>query len=297
MSKINFSGVGVAMTTPFRRDGSIDFNSLRKTTNHLIDNNVDYLVALGTTSEVATMTKDERRAIVDYIIEISENKLPIVMGLGGNNTQQIINEIKETDFTNISAILSVSPSYNKPNQKGIFLHYQAIASACPVPIVLYNVPSRTASNMNAETIVELATKFENIVAIKEASGNFEQVMEIIRDKPTDFQVISGDDALTLPLISIGVEGVISVVANAFPKEFTELVHLALDGKFKEAQQIQYQLLGIIQNLFFEGNPAGVKAAIQILGLAPCHLRLPLTRISKSTYFKLVKQIEILNSQS
>lgn len=295
MAKKLFSGTGVAMITPFRREGSVAFSNIKSIVEHLLTNNIDYLVLMGTTSEAATMSKDERQAIVDYVLEISDHKIPIVLGMGGNNTQHLVNDIKETDFTNIDGILSVTPYYNKPSQKGLYNHYQAVSSASPVPIILYNVPSRTSVNMTASTVLELAHDFENIVAVKEASGDFNQVMEIIKNKPVDFQVISGDDALTLPLISIGVEGVISVVANAYPKQFSEMVSLALKGDFQKANQVHYRLIEIIENLFVEGNPAGIKALMQILELSSSHLRLPLTRVSKSTYFKLSKLVEEYHS--
>jgi len=287
------TGVGVAIVTPFRKDSTIDFLSFEKLIKHILDNGVDYLVVLGTTGEAATLNKEERQAILNFVIETSEKRVPIIAGFGGNNTNEVVNSIKHYNFTGIDGILSVTPYYNKPSQRGLYAHYQAIANISPVPIILYNVPGRTAVNLSAETVVQLATDFENIIAVKEASGNIEQIMTIVKNKPVDFKVISGDDLITLPLISFGVEGVISVAANAFPSEFTSLVHMALKGKFKDAWVIQQKLLGIMNTLFVEGNPAGIKAALKILGITQDFLRLPLMQVSKTTYTKLAKQIEEL----
>lgn len=288
-------GTGAAIVTPFRKDSSIDFLALEKLLKHLLDNGIDYLVVLGTTGESVTLNKDEKQALLNFVIEFANKKVPIVAGFGGNNTNEIVSTIKHYNFTGIDAILSVAPAYNKPTQKGIYNHYKAIASVSPIPIVLYNVPGRTSVNMAAETTLQLANDFDNIIAMKEASGNFEQIMTIVKNKPEDFVVLSGDDMLTMPLISVGVEGVISVIANAFPSEFTSLVNAALKGKFKEAQVYQYKLLEIMNTLFVEGNPGGVKAALKILGIMQDNLRLPLVPISKATYNKLSKQIEILKN--
>lgn len=286
-------GTGVAIVTPFRKDFSIDFPSLEKLLTHLIDNGVDYLVVLGTTGESVTLNKEEKQALLNFVIDFTDKRVPVVAGFGGNNTNEIISSIKHYNFTGIDAILSVTPAYNKPNQKGIFNHYKAIAEISSRPIILYNVPGRTAVNMTAETTLQLASEFENIIAVKEASGNFEQIMTIVKNKPDNFMVISGDDMLTLPLISVGVDGVISVVANAFPLEFSSLVKAALKGKFKDALVYQQQLLEIMNTIFADGNPAGVKAALKILGITQDYLRLPLVPINKPLYNKLVKQIEDL----
>ena len=286
-------GTGVAIVTPFRKDFSIDFPSLEKLLTHLIDNGVDYLVVLGTTGESVTLNKEEKQALLNFVIDFTDKRVPVVAGFGGNNTNEIISSIKHYNFTGIDAILSVTPAYNKPNQKGIFNHYKAIAEISSRPIILYNVPGRTAVNMTAETTLQLASEFENIIAVKEASGNFEQIMTIVKNKPDNFIVISGDDMLTLPLISVGVDGVISVVANAFPLEFSSLVKAALKGKFKDALVFQQQLLEIMNTIFADGNPAGVKAALKILGITQDYLRLPLVPINKPLYNKLVKQIEDL----
>jgi len=283
-------GTGVAVVTPFHKDSSIDFQALGKLLKHLLTNGVDYLVILGTTGEAATLNKNEKQALLNFVIDYVDNKVPIVAGFGGNNTNEIVNSIQNYDFKGIDAILSVSPYYNKPSQEGLYNHYKYIATASPVPVILYNVPGRTSVNINAETTLKLASDFKNIVAVKEASGNFEQIMQIIKNKENDFMVISGDDLLTLPLISLGIHGVISVTANAFPKDFSTLVNLALKGNFKEAMKYQNKLIDIIDLLFAEGNPAGIKAALHILDIIPNNFRLPLSPISKETYNKLKKEM-------
>jgi 4-hydroxy-tetrahydrodipicolinate synthase len=284
--KHKFSGTGVAIVTPFRKDGSVDFNALIKLTKHLLNGKINYIVILGTTGETVTLNKDEKQAVINIIKDVVKGKIPLVIGIGGNNTKEVVNNIKVQDFTGISGLLSVSPYYNKPNQKGLYLHYKNIAAACPVDVILYNVPGRTGGNISAETVIKLANDVENIVAVKEASANFDQVMEIIKNKPDDFAVISGDDALTLPLISIGMSGVISVVANAYPFEMSEIVNHSLKGNLKKAREYHYKLIDFTNCIFSEGNPAGVKAALEIKGIIENNLRLPLTKISKSTYNKL-----------
>jgi len=281
-----FNGTGVAIITPFKEDLSIDYTGLEKQIEHLINNGINYLVVLGTTGESVTQSDYEKDELVKFIKEKVDNRVPLVLGIGGNNTKAVIDKIRKTDFKHIDAILSVAPFYNKPTQEGIYQHFKAISEASPVPIILYNVPGRTSSNINAETTLRLAHEFENIVAIKEASGDFSQVMYIIKDKPKDFAVISGEDALTLPLISAGVTGVISVVANALPKEFSEMIKLSLENKFEEAKAIHYNILEFIDTLFVEGNPAGVKAALKILGIIDYNVRLPLVPVTESTYRKL-----------
>ncbi len=291
--KDKLTGTGVAIVTPFRRDYSIDFPALERLLKFLLDNNVDYLVVLGTTGESATLNSDEKKALLNFVIDFTEKKVPVVAGFGGNNTRDIISSIKHYNFSGIDAILSVSPYYNKPSQKGLFNHYKEISVASPVPVILYNVPGRTGVNINAETTLDLAHKYENIVAVKEASGNFEQMMQILRDKPDDFMLISGEDTLSLPMISMGASGVISVTANAFPKEYTELIKLSLKGKFNEAMKIQTKMLEIMQTLFIEGNPSGIKAALKIKGLIENYFRPPLEPVSRQTYNKLSKLISEL----
>lgn len=286
-----FKGTGVAIVTPFRNDDSIDFKALTKLVNYQVENKVDYIVVLGTTGESVTLTNDEKHAIIDTVIDTVNRRVPIIVGIGGNNTQELITKIKSFNFANIDAILSVSPYYNKPSQAGIYEHYKAIASSSPIPVIIYNVPGRTGSNISAETTLKLASEFKNIIATKEASGNFQQIMEILKHKPKDFQVISGDDALAFPLICLGCNGVISVVANAFPKEFSEMVNLALERKIDKAKTIHYQIIEIINTLFADGSPSGVKAALEIKKLTNSHVRLPLVNISPATYKKLADQIK------
>ncbi|MCF6241413.1 MAG: 4-hydroxy-tetrahydrodipicolinate synthase [Bacteroidales bacterium] len=286
-------GTGVAIVTPFRKDFSIDFAALERLLSHLLDNKVNYLVVLGTTGEAATLNSDEKKALLNFVIDFVDKKVPIVAGFGGNNTREIVSNIKHYNFAGIDAVLSVAPYYNKPTQKGLLNHYKDISVASPVPLILYNVPGRTGVNIAAETTLELAHKCSNIVAVKEASGNFEQMMHILRDKPDDFMLISGEDTLTLPMISMGASGVISVTANAFPKEYGELVQFALKGKFAEAMKIQNNLLEIMQTLFVEGNPGGIKAALKIKGIIENYLRPPLETVSRQTYNKLVKLIDAL----
>ncbi len=286
-----FKGTGVAIVTPFHNYGTIDFNSFTRVIEHVVTNGVDYIVAMGTTGESATLSKDEKQAVINFVGETVNKRIPVVVGMGGNNTQEIINTIKITDFEGIDGILSVCPYYNKPQQKGIYNHYKAISGACPVPVILYNVPGRTNCNMTAETTLKIAHDFKNIIGVKEASGDLNQIMKIIRDRPDDFLVISGDDALTLPLLALGADGVISVVANAFPREFSSMVSYGLKTKMKKAKEIHYLLLDVIDDLFADGNPAGIKAALEILGISTNNLRLPLVRVNKAVHNSLAKSIE------
>lgn len=295
MQNFKFSGTGVAVITPFKADNSIDYNVLVKQINFLIDNKVEYLLALGTTSEASTMNDNEKKEIVQLFIKTINKRVPLLVGMAGNNTAQIVNKIKSRSFEGIDGILSVSPYYNKPQQEGIYQHYKAIAEASPVPVILYNVPGRTASNISAETTLRLANDFENIVAIKEASGDFSQIMQIIKNKPTNFHVLSGDDALTLPSISVGVEGVISVIANSLPLEFSEMVRFALSGEFKKANTIHYKLLNMYNYIFAEGNPGGVKAAMMHQGLLKDNLRLPLTPVSDALKAKIKAELEVIKA--
>jgi 4-hydroxy-tetrahydrodipicolinate synthase len=291
-----FKGTGVALVTPFRNDDSIDFKSLAKLVEFQITNGVDYIVVLGTTGESVTLTNDEKHAVIDAVIETVDKRVPIVIGIGGNNTQDIINKIKSFDFSEVDGILSVSPYYNKPNQLGIYEHYKAIASSCPLPVIIYNVPGRTGSNIIADTTLKLANEFKNIVAVKEASGNLTQIMDIINNKPKDFMVISGDDALAFSIVCLGGNGVISVIANAFPKEFSEMINFALDKKIQQSRLIHYQLIDIINSIFADGSPAGVKAALAIKKLVNNHLRLPLVPVNQNVYAKLVEQIKVFEGK-
>lgn len=274
------------MVTPFRKQETIDFSKLESLIEHIIKSGVDYIVALGTTSEAATMTESERSALQDYIVEATNGRVPIMLGLGGNNTQSVIDSLGRTNFEGISGILSVAPYYNKPNQRGIAQHFKQIADASPVPVIIYNVPGRTGINIAASTTLQLAQECPNIIGIKEASGNIAQVMEIIAHKPEHFKVISGDDALTYPMIALGASGVISVAANAFPAEMSQMVKLALKGDWKKALPIHYKLLPLMNAMFEEGNPTGVKALLEIEGHISNNLRLPLVKASKPLYNKL-----------
>ncbi len=285
-----FIGTGVAIVTPFRPDSSIDFKSLEKVVEHLINNKVNYLVVLGTTGESVTLNKEEKRAVVDFILEINQNRVPVVVGIGGNNTHEVINQLRSNSFDGIDAILSVAPYYNKPNQEGLFQHYRTIAAASPVPVILYNVPGRTSVNLSADTTLELAHKSNNIIAIKEASGNLDQIIKIVRNKPEGFQVISGDDVLTLPIIAIGGTGVISVLGNAFPAEVSKMVSLSLNSKFEDARKIHFQFTELIDLLFTDGNPAGIKAVLNVMDLISNALRLPLTPVQTATYNKISKLV-------
>ncbi len=286
MDNSKFKGTGVAIITPFRTDKSIDFNALGKLVDFQIDNGTNFLVALGTTSEAATLSIDEKQAVIDFIIEANNKRVPLVVGCGGNNTAEIIKYMREHSKTGIDALLSVAPYYNKPNQTGLFEHFKALANTTSLPIILYNVPSRTGVNISAETTIKLAKKFKNIIAVKEASGNFDQVMQIVKNKPKDFLVLSGDDGTTLPLISLGFDGVISVIANAYPAQFSKMVQLSLQGKFNQARVIHYKLIDIINTMFAEGNPAGVKAYMKHLGLIENSLRLPLVPVSSKLESKI-----------
>jgi 4-hydroxy-tetrahydrodipicolinate synthase len=286
-----FKGTGVAIVTPFKNDSSIDFSAFGRVVDHVINGGVNYIVVMGTTGESVTLTKDEKKAVICYILEKIDNRVPLVVGIGGNNTQEVINQVRGWDLKGVDGILSVSPYYNKPTQKGIFQHYKAIASVSPLPIILYNVPGRTGSNMTAETTLELAHEFENIIAVKEASGSMEQIMKIIKDKPENFLLISGDDMNTLPVISAGGSGVISVLANAFPAEWSEMVNQCLKSNFKAAREIQFRFLEMIELLFIDSSPAGVKAMLNIMNLCQNTLRLPLVPVSRTIYSRIQKAIE------
>jgi len=281
-----FRGTGVAMVTPFHKQGTIDFTALERLIEHLIEGGVNYLVVQGTTAETATLTREEMNALADFVVEINNKRVPLVLGLGGNNTQEVINKIRMNSLEGYDAILSVTPYYNKPQQRGLYLHYKNIATVSPIPIILYNVPSRTSVNMKPEITLQLANEFDNIIGIKEASGSIEQIMDIIRNKPKDFLVISGDDLLTLPLLGMGADGVISVVANAYPKLFSEMVSLGLKAEMKKAREIHYKLTDFTRSVFADGNPSGIKAALEIKEIIANNLRLPLVKIEKSHYNQL-----------
>lgn len=280
-----FTGTGVALVTPFRKE-TVDFTKLEALIEHIITSGVDYIVALGTTSEAATMTENERSAVQGFIVETVAGRCPIMLGLGGNNTLNITDTLARNNFDGISGILSVTPYYNKPNQRGLLQHYRNIAEASPVPVVMYNVPGRTGVNLTAETTLTLANECPNIIGIKEASGNLQQVMEILRNRPEGFRVISGDDALTYPMLTLGADGVISVIANALPKEMSDMVRYALKGDLKKALPLHYRMLPLMNAIFEEGNPTGIKALLEIQGSISNILRLPLVKSSKTLYNKL-----------
>ena len=282
----NLHGTGIAIVTPFLEGGGVDFIGLEKILNHIIEGGVDYIVVLGTTGESVVLSADEKKAVANFVNETVDGRKPLVIGIGGNNTCNVTDTIKTTYLHGYDAILSVSPYYNKPTQDGIYQHYKAISEASPIPIILYNVPGRTSSNMSAETTIRLAHDFDNIIGVKEASGDMNQIMKIIKYKPEGFLVISGDDGLTLPMIYMGADGVISVVGQAYPKEFSEMVRYALEGNQIVANKLHYQLLDLLDPLYCNGNPAGIKAALKIMGICGDRVRLPLLNVEKETYQKL-----------
>lgn len=289
-----FRGTGVAIVTPFKNDSSIDFAALGRVVNHVIKGGVNYIVAMGTTGESVTLTKDEKKALISYVIETIDNRVPLIAGIGGNNTQEVINCIRHINLTGVDGILSVAPYYNKPNQRGLFQHFKAIATCSPIPVVIYNVPGRTGCNVSSDTCLELAHECENIVAVKEASGDICQIMKIIKGKPENFSVISGDDMMTISVIAAGGSGVISVLANAFPAQCSELVSLSLKNNFKSAREMQFRFLEIIELLFIDGNPAGVKAMLSLMSVCQNNLRLPLVPVSRTVYSRIQKAVEEVN---
>lgn len=288
------NGVGVALITPFNENGSIDFESLIKVVNFNIDNGVDYLVALGTTAETATLTNEQKHEVLECVISANKGRKKVIVGIGGNSTAEVCSQISELSYEGVSAILSVTPYYNKPTQEGLYQHYKAVSNASKLPIILYNVPGRTGVNMTATTTLRLAHEFDNIVAIKDASGDFGQAAYILRNRPEGFKFLSGDDNIAVALISQGGDGVISVAANAFPLKFSQMIHNALDGDFKGAQKGLYELLEVTDLLFAEGNPAGVKAALASKGIIKNFLRLPLVSSSEELYNKIENQIKKYN---
>ena len=286
-------GMGVALITPFKEDETIDFDALARLVEHQIKNGTDYLVVCGTTAETPTLTEEEKDEIKSFVVNCAAGRIPIVLGVGGNNTKAVANQLQTKDFTGIDAILSVTPYYNKPSQEGLYQHYAAIAKASPLPVRLYNVPGRTGVNMLPETTIRLANEFTNICAVKEASGNFSQIDEIIKNKPADFLVISGDDGITFPLITLGAVGVISVIGNAFPREFSRMVRLALQGEYNNARKIHHRFTELFSLLFVEGNPAGVKSMLAVMGMIENKLRLPLVPNTIKTYEKIRKVLNEL----
>jgi 4-hydroxy-tetrahydrodipicolinate synthase len=290
----NFQGAGVALITPFNEDLTIDFEGLERVVTNQLENHIDFLVVLGTTAETSTLNSFEKQQIVDFVSKRVSGKIPIVVGIGGNNTQEVIDTISAMDLTNADAILSVVPYYSKPTQEGIFQHYMAIAETSPLPVILYNVPGRTGVNMTAETTLRLANATSKIIATKEASGNISEITKILRDKPASFSVISGDDSLIVPMIAIGAIGVISVAANVVPGTIANLTHFALSGDFKSASMLHLRLQRICDALFVDGNPSGVKAALHSKGIIENVLRLPLVPVNTTTYEILKKEIQQLH---
>ena len=284
-------GTGVALVTPFKKDFSVDIEALQRIVNFSIDGGVEYLVVMGTTAENATLTQAEKELVVKTVIDTNKGRLPLVLGVGGNNTMQIVEELKTGDFSAFEAILSVSPYYNKPTQEGIYQHFKAIAEASPIPVILYNVPGRTSSNMLPATVVRLANDFSNVVAIKEAAGDMAQALQLIKNAPKDFLVISGDDMIALPIVLAGGAGVISVIGQGFRKEFSEMIRLGLNKKVNEAFKTQYFLSDCIDMIFEQGNPAGIKQVFQALGIADNTVRLPLVAVDDSLAERLNKFVK------
>lgn len=292
--KTKFTGTGVAIVTPFTQSNAVDFPAFETIIDHVISGGVEYIVLLGTTGESATLSKQEKKALLDFTAGKINKRVPLVLGVGGNDTSEVVLTIHGTRMKDVDAILSVCPYYNKPNQEGIYQHFKAIAEACPVPVILYTVPGRTSSNISADTTLRLAADFKNIIGIKEASANFEQIHKILKYRPDDFLVISGDDGLTLPLLASGVDGVISVVSNVYPKEMSDMVRLGLKGDFESARKLHFLLFDLINSLFADGSPAGIKEAMTIKKYCQPFLRLPLVQVNKETHQlieKFINQIE------
>ena len=286
-----FRGTGIAIVTPFLEDGSIDWDSFRSLINFWIENKVEYLVVLGTTGESATIHGAEKQQVFSFVHAETKGRLPLVAGIGGNDTREVVDNFKQFNLEGYHAILSVSPYYNKPNQEGIFQHYKALDAATPLPIIMYNVPSRTGMNVSADTQLRIARECKNIFATKEASGDFNQLNQIIKYKPADFMVISGDDPITLQMIAMGAEGLISVVANAYPKEYAEMVRLCMNGQFVEADDIHFKYIDIINSMFAEGSPSGVKAFLSEMGLCKNTFRLPVWPVSEKLLQKIREQMK------
>ncbi|MDE6548114.1 MAG: 4-hydroxy-tetrahydrodipicolinate synthase [Muribaculaceae bacterium] len=285
--------MGVALVTPFDKNKEVDYSALKRVIDHVVDNGADFLVALGTTGETPALFAEEKLEIKDFIRSYTNGRIPLVIGVGGNNTAEIVKQLKEEDFSGYSAILSVVPPYNKPSQEGIFCHFKAIAEASPLPVILYNVPGRTGVNMTADTTLRLAREVPGIIGIKEASGNIHQIQRLLREKPEDFTVLSGDDGMTYPLMTLGVQGVISVLGNAYPKEFSEMVHLCLEGNYIEAVDYHFKYREIIRLLFADGNPAGVKCVMHDMGLIENELRLPLVPVCENTASEILHWVKTL----
>ncbi|NLZ72662.1 MAG: 4-hydroxy-tetrahydrodipicolinate synthase [Bacteroidales bacterium] len=294
MIKTRLKGMGVALITPFKEDESIDIDALIRMVDYQLQNNTDFLCVLGTTAETPTLSDEEKKLVKETVIQRVNGRIPILLGVGGNNTRALVKQLQEDDYTGVDAILSVVPYYNKPSQEGIYQHYKAITSATKLPIVLYNVPGRTGVNMSAETTLRIARDFKNVIAVKEASGNFTQMDDIIKNKPDGFDVLSGDDGFTFPLITLGAVGVISVIGNAFPREFSKMTRLALKGDYENALTIHHKFTELFKLLFVDGNPAGVKCILNAMGMIENKLRLPLIPTRIKTFEAIRKVLDELN---
>ncbi|EDM38781.1 putative dihydrodipicolinate synthase [Pedobacter sp. BAL39] len=292
-----FHGTGVAVVTPFNTDGTVDYEGLKGLINYLIEGKVEYLVSLGTTGEASTLNKDEKKKIWEFTAEINNGRLPLVAGIGGNDTAATVDNIRTFEANGYDAILSASPYYNKPTQEGIYQHYKALAEASALPLFLYNVPGRTASNVSPETTCRLASDFKNIIGTKEASGNFDQFNQIMRDKPADFMLISGDDPVALPMIALGAVGVISVIGNALPRQLSDMIRLCLSGDFNRAAHLHLDLIEFTRMMFAEGNPAGAKAALKHFGICEDYLRLPLVPVSSDLRRSIISETEKIVSKT
>ncbi len=293
MAHLNFLGMGVALVTPFTQNKEIDFPALKRVIDHVADNGADFLVVLGTTGETPALSAKEKTDIKNFVRDQTEGRIPLVIGIGGNNTAEIVEQLKTEDLSGYSAILSVVPPYNKPSQDGIFYHFKAVAEASPLPVILYNVPGRTGVNMTADTTLRLAHEVPGIIGVKEASGDIHQIQRLLREKPDSFVVLSGDDGLTYPLMALGAQGVISVLGNAYPKEFSDMVHLCLEGNYIEAVDYHFKFRDITRLLFADGNPAGVKCVMHDMGLIENELRLPLVPVSDATASQILYWVNIL----
>lgn len=291
MANLNILGMGVALVTPFNSNKDIDFPALERVIDHVIDNGADFLVVLGTTGETPALSADERMAVKDFVMKKADGRLPLVLGVGGNNTAEVTRQLKETDFSGYSAILSVVPPYNKPSQEGLYQHFKSIAEASPLPVVLYNVPGRTGVNMTADTTLRIARNVPGVIGIKEASGDIHQIQRLVREKPEGFTVLSGDDGMTYPFMALGAQGVISVLGNAYPKEFAEMVHLCLEGNYIEAVDVHFKFRDVIRLLFADGNPAGVKCVMHDMGLIENVLRLPLVPVCDATAAEILHWVK------
>lgn len=293
MTQLNILGMGVALVTPFTKIKNIDFTALERVVEHVVTNGADFLVVLGTTGETPTLSQHEKTSVKTFIKKIVRGRVPLVIGMGGNNTAEIVLQLQSEDLSGYSAILSVVPPYNKPSQEGLYLHFKTIAEASPLPVILYNVPGRTGANLDADTTLRLAREVPNIVGIKEASGNMRQIERLLLEKPDGFTIISGDDGMTYPLMTLGAQGVISVLGNAYPREFADMVHLCLEGNYIEAVDIHNRFIEIIRLLFTDGNPAGVKCVMHDMGLIENELRLPLIPVCDQTASEILKWVNKL----